>query len=85
MNPKVSFYPVLEGYDHDGNEFSQRGSLTRIPEPDCPCLNGGGCVTIARFEHPQIVCHCAKGYTGSLCQYCKYIASLLANVNCWFT
>ena len=72
INPKVPFHPVLEGYDRDGNEFSQRGSLTKIPAPDCPCLNGGRCVTIVRFGRPRIVCRCAKGYTGSFCQHCKF-------------
>ena len=82
LNPKVPFYQVLEGYDRDGNEFSQQGPLTRIPEPDCPCLNGGSCVTIVRFGRPRIVCRCATGYTGSLCQHCKFIMTYfwLANM-----
>ena len=72
-NPKLPFYPMLEGYDRDGNEFSQRGSLTKIPEPDCPCLNGGSCVTRIRFGRPRISCRCASGYTGSKCQDSKFI------------
>jgi len=72
-NPQVPFYPTLEGYDHDGNEFSQRGSLTKIPEPDCPCLNGGSCVTRILFGRKRISCRCASGYSGSKCQDSKFI------------
>ena len=51
INPNISFYPVLEGYDRDDNEFSQRGLFTRIARSNNPCLNGDSCVTKVQFRH----------------------------------
>ena len=107
--PNESFRYVLEGYDCEGNKFSQTSlttpftfpnpsptsivptstsrvvasptststvvitsSPTPSPTPDCPCLNGGRCVTILRFGRKRTFCHCRSGYTGSLCHFSKY-------------
>ncbi|XP_065886855.1 uncharacterized protein [Dysidea avara] len=104
--PNESFRYVLEGYDCEGNKFSQTSlttpftfpnpsptsivptstsrvvasptststvvitsSPTPSPTPDCPCLNGGRCVTILRFGRKRTFCHCRSGYTGSLCHF----------------
>ena len=46
-------------------------SPTVPPTPDCPCLNGGRCVTVTRFGRKRVFCRCSKGFTGSLCQFSK--------------
>jgi len=43
------------------------------PTSDCPCLNGGSCVTVVRFGCRRVFCRCADGYTGSICQHSKFI------------
>ena len=40
---------------------------------DCPCLNGGKCVTFTQFSCTCIVCRCQEGYSGSQCQESKFI------------
>ena len=49
---------------------------TTCPTPgfvECPCLNGGRCVTFTRFGRTHIVCSCPEGYSGSQCQISKFI------------
>ena len=49
---------------------------TASPTPgfvDCPCLNGGRCVTFVRFGRTRIICSCPEGYSGSQCQTSKFI------------
>ena len=51
-------------------------SPTASPTPgfvDCPCLNGGRCVTFEQFGRTRIVCRCQEGYSGSQCQDSKFI------------
>ena len=40
---------------------------------ECPCVNGGRCVTFTRFSRTHIVCSCPEGYSGSQCQISKSI------------
>ena len=49
---------------------------TASPTPgfvDCPCLNGGRCVTFTQFGRTRVVCRCQEGYSGSQCQESKFI------------
>ena len=50
---------------------------TALPTPEgfveCPCLNGGRCVTFTRFGRNHIVCSCPVGYSGSRCQTSELI------------
>ena len=39
---------------------------------ECPCLNGGRCVTFVRFGRTRIICSCLEGYSGSQCQTSKF-------------
>ena len=39
---------------------------------DCPCLNGGRCVSFTRFGRTRIICSCLKGYSGSKCETSKF-------------
>ena len=52
-------------------------TVTASPTPgfvDCPCLNGGRCVTFVRFGRTRIVCSCPEGYSGSQCQTSKFFS-----------
>ena len=49
---------------------------TACPTPgfvDCPCLNGGRCITFTQFGRTRVVCRCQEGYSGSQCQESKFI------------
>ena len=40
---------------------------------DCPCLNGGRCITYVRYGQTLTTCRCPKGYTGAKCEKSKFI------------
>ena len=81
--PNAPFSYQLRGYDFKGNGFVEtreiklnpKTQLCDLPTPgfvNCPCLNGGRCVTFVRFGRTRIICSCLKGYSGSQCQTSKF-------------
>ena len=44
---------------------------------DCPCLNGGSCITYVRFGRTYTTCSCQKGYTGAKCEKSKFITIII--------
>ena len=85
--PNEPFRYQLKGFDSEGNDFEETREVKLSPETEscpttsptsgfveCPCLNGGRCISFTRFDRTHIACGCPEGYSGSHCQIGKLIS-----------